>query len=77
MSLDSIRTRLNPKAVAFQLPIGAEDSFSGLIDLLTQKAYKFEGSLGEQIVEIEIPEASKADVEKYRNEMIERIVECD
>lgn len=77
MSLNSIRTRLNPKAVAFQLPIGAEDSLSGVIDLMLQKAYEFKGQNGEQILEIPLPEDLKDSVSKYRNEMIERIVECD
>ncbi len=77
MSLNSIKDRLNPNAVAFQLAIGAESTFSGVIDLIKQKAYKFEGSFGEQITEIEIPEDMKADVIKYRSEMIEKIVECD
>jgi elongation factor G len=77
MSLDSIRDRLNPKAVAAQLPIGADSTFSGIIDLLDRKAYKFEGSHGEQIVNIEIPADMKDQVEKYRSELVERIVECD
>jgi elongation factor G len=77
MSLDSIRTRLNPKAVAIQLPIGAEESIRGVIDLLARKAYEFKGQHGEQILEIEIPEDMKEKVEKYRSEMIERVVECD
>ncbi|MFA4834184.1 MAG: elongation factor G [Patescibacteria group bacterium] len=77
MSLDSIRTRLNPKAVAIQLPIGAEDSARGVIDLVTEKAYEFKGSLGEQVNEIPIPEEMKAQVEKYRSEMVERAAECD
>lgn len=77
MSLDSIRTRLNQKAVAMQLPIGAEDSMRGVVDLLTQKAYEFKGVHGEQVTEIDIPEDLKENVTKYRNEMIERIVECD
>ncbi len=77
MSLKSIRDRLNPRAVAFQLPIGAENNHSGVIDLLERKAYEFKGNFGEQINEIEIPEELKNNVEKYRNEMIERIVECE
>ncbi|MCK5061062.1 elongation factor G [Candidatus Parcubacteria bacterium] len=77
MSLDSIRERLNPKAVAFHLPIGAEDSMSGIVDLLTEKAYKFEGNFGENIQEIDIPEDLKDKVKKFRAEMIERIVEND
>ncbi|MFA7702559.1 MAG: elongation factor G [Patescibacteria group bacterium] len=75
MSLDSIQTRLNSKAFAIQLPIGADSSFSGLIDLLEQKAYRFEGNFGEKIIEIPIPEDMKADVEKYRSLAVERIAE--
>lgn len=77
MSLNSIRERLNPKAVAFQLAIGAEESMRGIVDLFTRKAYEFKGSFGEQVNEIEIPEDMKENVEKYRAEMIERVVECD
>jgi elongation factor G len=77
MSLDSVHERLSKKAVAIQLPIGAEDTMRGVIDLIEQKAYEFKGSFGEQIEEIEIPEELKADVESYRNTMVEAIVECD
>jgi elongation factor G len=77
MSLDSIRERLNPNAVAFQLPIGAENNFKGVIDLMSRKAMKFTGNFGEKIEEIEIPEDLKDTVEKYRAEMIEKIVEND
>ncbi len=77
MSLNSIRDRLSPKAVAAQLPIGAEDTMRGVVDLLTQKAYEFQGQYGEKVVEIPIPEDMKEQIEKYRNELIERIVECD
>ena len=77
MSLESIRTRLNPRAVAVQLPIGAEETMCGVIDLLTQKAYEFKGTNGEQINEIEIPADMKEKVETYRAQMIERVVECD
>ena len=77
MSLDSIHQRLNKKAVAIQLPIGAESTFSGVIDLLEQKAYKFEGNFGENVVEMEIPEDMKEKVEEYRNIMIEKAAECD
>ncbi len=77
MSLNSIRERLSPKAVAIQLPIGAENDHKGLVDLLTQKAYEFEGNFGEKINEVEIPEEMKTMVEKYRAELIERVVEVD
>ncbi len=77
MSLDSIKERLSDKALAVQLPIGAENDMRGVIDLMEEKAYEFQGNFGENIVEIDIPEDLKADVEKYRNEMVEKIAECD
>ncbi len=77
MSLNSIRTRLNQKAVALQLPIGAESNLSGVIDLLTKKAYKFSGINGVNVEEIPIPEDMKEKVEEYHNELIEKAVECE
>ena len=77
MSLKSIRDRLNTRAVAIQLPIGAEDTMSGVIDLIQQKAFEFKGQNGEQITEIEIPADMKEKVEAHRHEMIERVVESD
>ena len=77
MSLNSIRTRLNQKAVALQLPIGAESNLSGVIDLLTKKAYKFSGMNGMNVDEIEIPEDMKAKVDQFHNELVEKAVECD
>ena len=77
MSLQSIRDRLNPKAVAIQLPIGAESNLAGVIDLLEKKAYKFEGNMGEQVTEIPIPDDMKAKVDKYHAELVEKAVECD
>ena len=77
MSLNSIRTRLNQKAVATQLPIGAESSLKGVVDLLTKKAYQFTGTNGMNVEEIPIPEDLKAKVEEYHSELIEKAVECD
>ena len=76
-SFKSIRERLNPNAVAIQLPIGSENNFEGVIDLLRMKAYRFEGDKGEKIVESEIPENMKAESAKWRHELIEKIVEQD
>ncbi len=75
MSLSSILDRLSPNAVAIQLPIGAEGTFSGLIDLIEEKAYKFEGSRGENVVEMPIPEDMKEKVKEYRAKMVEKIAE--
>jgi len=77
MSLDSIKTRLNQKAVAIQLPIGAENNLKGVIDLLTKKAYQFSGHFGVNIEEIAIPDDMKEKVDKFHSELVEKAVECD
>jgi len=77
MSLNSIKTRLNQKAVAMQLPIGAESNLSGVIDLLTKKAYQFSGNNGVNVEEIPVPEDLKQKVDEYHNELVEKAVECD
>lgn len=78
MTMDSIKKRLAwNKVVAIQLPIGAESTFVGIVDLITQKAYHFEGNSGEKVTECPIPEDMKSDVEMYRNELIEKVAEQD
>lgn len=74
-AFQSIINRLTPNAVMAQLPIGFESSLSGVVDLLKMKAYKFEGDMGNQIVEIEIPEDLKEKAAEKRNALIEKIVE--
>ncbi|MDE2213054.1 MAG: elongation factor G [Patescibacteria group bacterium] len=76
-SFQSILDRLNKNAVRMQLPIGSEENFSGVIDLLKMKAYKFEGEMGKDVVEMEIPESHKSDAAMYRAQLIEKIVEHD
>jgi len=76
-SFQSILERLTKNAVRMQLPIGIEENYAGNVDLLTKKAYSFEGKYGEEIKEIEIPEDMREEVEKYHNELIEKIVEND
>jgi len=76
-SYSTILERLSKKAVRMQIPVGLEDKFEGVVDLLKMKAYYFEGVMGSQIVEKEIPENLKADAEKYHAELIEKIVEND
>ena len=76
-SYQSILDRLSKKAVRVQLPIGLEDNFEGVVDLLRMKAYYFEGEMGNKVIEKEIPENLKADAIKYHNELIEKIVEQD
>ena len=75
--VQSIRDQLTPNAIPIQLPIGAEANFEGVIDLIKQKAYKFEGDKGKDIIEEEIPENLKEKAETARKELIEKIVEQD
>jgi len=74
MNLESIWQRLSPKAFPVQLPIGVEDKFEGLVDLLKMKALKFEGEEGEIQKEFEIPENLKKEATEWREQLIERIV---
>lgn len=76
-SYQSIIHRLNPSAVRMQIPVGEEDKFEGVIDLLKMKYYKFEGNMGITVVEGEIPESHKADSDKYRHLLVEKVVEFD
>lgn len=76
-SYATILDRLSKKAVRMQIPIGLEDNFEGVIDLLKMKAYYFEGDMGNNVIEKDIPENMLADSKKYHDELIERIVEQD
>jgi elongation factor G len=82
-SYATILDRLNKNAVRMQIPIGLEDNFEGVIDLLKMKAYYFEGEMGSNVIEKDlsaqagIPESLIAEAEKYHHELIEKIVEQD
>lgn len=76
-SLKTIKDRLTKNAVAFQMPIGSESNFSGVIDLLEMKQYEFGGKLGEQMDAKEIDENLKGEAQKGHDELIEKIAECD
>ena len=76
-SYASILDRLTKSAVRFQIPIGEEEKMEGVVDLLKMKAYYFEGNMGTDVIEKEIPENLKADAEKYHAILVEKIVEHD
>ena len=76
-SFKSIQERLNPRALAVQLPMGIEAGFEGIIDLIKKKAYYFEGEHGEKVVEKEIPAGLKEEAEKRRVILVEKISETD
>ena len=76
-SVESIKTRLGVKATAIQWPIGAESEFDGIIDLVTMKAYHYDGKPEENPTEIEIPADLKDIAEEKRIAMIEDAAEFD
>lgn len=76
-SCNSVKEKLGAKCAAIQLPIGAEDKFDGIIDLVTRKAYHFDNDKEENPIEIPIPENLKDQVELKRAEMIEAASDYD
>ncbi|BFH65457.1 MULTISPECIES: elongation factor G [Paenibacillus] len=75
--VNDMRDRLQANAVAIQLPIGAENDFRGIIDLIEQKAYMYKDDLGQNIEETEVPAEFKDKVEELRAELIEKVAELD
>ena len=76
-SVGTIHDRLQANAHPIQLPIGAEDLFEGVIDLVEMKAIYNEGSVGENLVEKEIPAELQDQAEEYREKLIEAVAEFD
>ena len=76
-TLDTIKSRLNVNYAPIQWPIGAENEFNGIVDLITRKAYHYDGEEHENPTEIEIPADMVDLVEKKRTELIEKAVEFD
>ncbi len=72
-----MKDRLKCNAVPIQLPIGSEDTFKGIIDLVEMKAYVYYDDLGKDIRCEEIPEDMKEIAEKYHEEMVEHVAEQD
>jgi elongation factor G len=76
-SLSTIDSRLGVNAKPIQWPIGAEDEFNGIIDLVTRTAYHYDGKPEEEPTVIDIPANLVDLVEKKRNELIEAVAEYD
>ena len=72
-----MRERLNANPVAIQLPIGAEDEFKGIIDLVKMDAIVYEDDLGKVTDEVEIPAEYKEQAEEYREKLLEACAEAD
>jgi elongation factor G len=77
-ALDSMRERLGANIVPIQLPIGKEENFQGIIDLISMKAELYlEDDLGETITETDIPEELLSQAQEYRDRLVEKISEQD
>lgn len=76
-ALDMMRERLGANPVAIQLPIGSEDTFQGMVDLITNKAYIYRDDLGTQRDEVEIPEDMQELAAEYREKLLEAVAEAD
>ena len=77
MSVNSIGDRLGAKAAAIQMPVGAENTFRGIIDLVTMKQEMYTNDLGTDIKEIEIEDQFKEEAEEKRMELLEAIADYD
>ncbi|KAE8662508.1 Elongation factor G-2 [Hibiscus syriacus] len=75
--LNQARSKLRHHAAAVQVPIGLEENFKGLVDLVQRKAYYFHGSSGENVVAEEVPEDMEGIVAEKRRELIEMVSEVD
>ncbi len=73
--LDMMKDRLGANAVPIQLPIGKEDYFTGIIDLVAMKAYVYMDDLGKEIEERPIPDDMLAQAEEYREKLVEAVAE--
>src|SRR5690242_12719525 len=77
MSVRTIVDRLMAKPVCIQLPLGAEEKFAGIIDLVEMQAVRFEGEKGEKVVSFEIPSDLRAQAQEYRHKLVEEVAEYD
>lgn len=77
MSLNSIKERLGANALAYQLPVGTENNFRGVVNLLTQKATVYTDELGKEPQQTEVPTEMKGQIEEYRHKLVEAIAETD
>ncbi len=75
--INTMKERLGARPVLMQLPIGREDTFRGIVDVLRQKAYTYGNDLGTDIKEVEIPEEMKAQAADYYEKLVETAADFD
>ncbi|MEZ4210240.1 MAG: elongation factor G [Patescibacteria group bacterium] len=73
----SILDRLGSNVIPAQLPIGAAETFEGIVDLITEKAYLYKDDMGKEIVETDIPDNLKEKAAEFRHKLLEKIVETE
>ncbi len=77
LCIDQLKNRLKANAVPIQLPIGAEDNFQGIIDLVKMRAFIHKDDLGKEVEETDIPDDMKELAKEYHEKMIESVAEQD
>ncbi len=77
LCVDQLKNRLKANAVPIQLPIGSEENFKGVVDLIKMKAFIHKDDLGREIEETDVPADMKAQAEEYRANLIEAAAEQD
>ncbi|MBI2849536.1 MAG: elongation factor G [Chloroflexi bacterium] len=76
-TVSMIVERLQAKPLIIQLPLGSEETYRGVIDLIEKRAWSFSGEAGADPVEVEIPEPERAKCEEYHKELVEKVAELD
>ena len=76
-AIEMMHERLHTNAIPILLPIGKEDTFKGVVDIITKKADIYKDDLGKEIEVTDVPDDMKADVEKYRSMIVEAAAEAD
>ncbi len=77
MAMDTIKDKLKANAVAIEIPVGAEDQFQGVIDLITMKARIYHDDLGVKYDDVDVPEEYREKAEEYRAILLDSIAEFD
>ncbi len=75
-AIDDMETALGARGVAIQMPLGAEEHFEGVIDLITMKAYRYARDMSGEFTEMEIPAEYRAEAERLREQMVETVAEA-
>ncbi len=76
-SLDSIKDRLSSEVYPLQIPVGFEKDVKGVVDLVKMKAYTYKDFCDKELIEEDVPDDLKEKAEKYRQELLEKVVESD